>query len=317
MAAFSKEMVSFVEIARQGSIRRAAEVLNVSPSSLSRQITILENSFGMKLMIRLPSGIRLTEPGKKAYAKALIWAEDQRQLIAGLQGRAGDNPEPLRLGLVACFASHFVSEFHNRLVKQGLNTALEVTVDTTQALVDRLADNRLDVIIAFNITSSEEIRFYFEQDHPLGLVHAPDFDLGGRLELTAEQCLTYPLCLPDASLSYQPRLAAEIARQKIAPNILLKSNSVQLIKDFVASGNAVTFLTRLDVQWEIERGELAFTKVKNKRLVEHLAISIANGKELGAHDKRVLDILVQVLAREFKPSEKRRQIHKVFGVRFH
>lgn len=46
MSAFSRELLSFVEISRHNSVRRAAEVLNVAPSALIRQMQMLERAFG-------------------------------------------------------------------------------------------------------------------------------------------------------------------------------------------------------------------------------------------------------------------------------
>lgn len=54
MSAFSRELLSFVEISRHNSVRRAAEVLNVAPSALIRQMQMLERAFGAPLMARTP-----------------------------------------------------------------------------------------------------------------------------------------------------------------------------------------------------------------------------------------------------------------------
>jgi DNA-binding transcriptional LysR family regulator len=54
----------FLETARLGSIRRAAEVLYVAPSAVSRQIALLEQNFGAPLFERHATGVRLTTAGE-------------------------------------------------------------------------------------------------------------------------------------------------------------------------------------------------------------------------------------------------------------
>ena len=54
----------FLETARLGSIRRAAEALYVAPSAVSRQIALLEQTFGMPLFERHAAGMRLTSAGE-------------------------------------------------------------------------------------------------------------------------------------------------------------------------------------------------------------------------------------------------------------
>src|SRR5260221_3414455 len=54
----------FREVARIGSIRKAAGSLNVAASALNRQIINLEIQLGTPLFDRLPGGMRLTVAGE-------------------------------------------------------------------------------------------------------------------------------------------------------------------------------------------------------------------------------------------------------------
>lgn len=53
----------FIQIAREGNMSRAAEVLHVSQPTLSKQMTDLESELGKKLFIRTSSGLNLTDEG--------------------------------------------------------------------------------------------------------------------------------------------------------------------------------------------------------------------------------------------------------------
>ena len=54
----------FLTVSKVGSVRKAADILHISPSAISRQISCLEHNFKAKLIDRLASGIQLTEEGK-------------------------------------------------------------------------------------------------------------------------------------------------------------------------------------------------------------------------------------------------------------
>jgi DNA-binding transcriptional LysR family regulator len=64
MPVFSPFIRYFDEVARQGSIRKAADRLNVAPSAVNRQILKLEDELGAPLFERLPRGLRLTAAGE-------------------------------------------------------------------------------------------------------------------------------------------------------------------------------------------------------------------------------------------------------------
>jgi DNA-binding transcriptional LysR family regulator len=61
---------TFLETARRGSLRSAAEKLAVSYGSVKRRIDELERQLGTKLFTRDVEGVRLTAEGKEALAKA-------------------------------------------------------------------------------------------------------------------------------------------------------------------------------------------------------------------------------------------------------
>src|ERR1700747_3733578 len=61
-------------VARYGSIRKAAEALNIASSALNRQILDIEMDLGAPLFERLPRGVRVTSAGEAflVYARLVI-----------------------------------------------------------------------------------------------------------------------------------------------------------------------------------------------------------------------------------------------------
>ncbi|HEX4040688.1 MAG TPA: LysR family transcriptional regulator, partial [Xanthobacteraceae bacterium] len=69
-----RQLIYFDAVARHGSIRKAADALNVASSALNRQILDLEADLGSALFERLPRGVRLTAAGEVfiAYARQAL-----------------------------------------------------------------------------------------------------------------------------------------------------------------------------------------------------------------------------------------------------
>ncbi len=80
----------FAEVARSGSLRRAAEKLHISASAINRQILQAEEAFGTPLFERLPEGLRMTTAGELLlYDNLLRWQKEfrlTRQKFDELQG---------------------------------------------------------------------------------------------------------------------------------------------------------------------------------------------------------------------------------------
>jgi DNA-binding transcriptional LysR family regulator len=80
----------FLEVARHGSFRAAAEQCNLSINLLRRRIMELEHTLGFKLMTRHVTGIKVTSEGETVLAAA-------RQMEAASFGftRAGERNKPI------------------------------------------------------------------------------------------------------------------------------------------------------------------------------------------------------------------------------
>lgn len=271
MSAFSRELLSFVEISRHNSVRRAAEVLNVAPSALIRQMQMLERAFGAPLMARTPQGSRLTDAGKKLLEQATQWIDAERRLRATIArpGAAG-----VRLGIMECLLP-FVTA-HPEL--RDHKTALRLIVSDTNTLVRQLRAGELDVIIAFNVLDDQDISIQKTRDYDIGLIATPGvLPAGGKVADLLCACADFPLCLPDSSLSLWPRLDGEFTRMRVQPKGLVNTNSVELIRAYIRRGEYMGVLTWLDVVHDVSAGVLCFHTLDNLRLRETLCLCTRHG----------------------------------------
>ena len=83
----SQQIAYFLEVVRQGSFTKAAQVLYTSQPSLSRQIARLEDEFGAELFCRSRTGAVLSPIGKKYYD---LFVEMERSYWSA--GRVGCSP---------------------------------------------------------------------------------------------------------------------------------------------------------------------------------------------------------------------------------
>lgn len=277
MSLFSREMTSFVEIARARSLRQAAQQLNVSASALSRQISILEEELGVQLMIRLPGGMRLTPKGLELLRQADRWFDETAQLRLGLRSSRAAETLTFRLGIMECLGSTLMPRLWQRLESAGALVDCSVTVGHTAALFAQMLAGEQDVIVAFNIPRQKDIRVLQEWAYPIGLVCPPAWLGRPMRSIALRDCLSWPLLLPASPLSSHPRLHAEILRQRHDMTISLQTNSVDVLRRMVAAAKGVTFLTRPDVMAEVERGELRFVALSDRRLTERLALCTLGG----------------------------------------
>ena len=105
------QLRTFLTVAQQGHLTRAADLLHISQSAVSKQIKALEDELGVTLFVRAPSGTSLTKSGQLLLAQAektLASAMELVNMAREMRGEIAGNinlgtiidPEFLRLGAV-------------------------------------------------------------------------------------------------------------------------------------------------------------------------------------------------------------------------
>lgn len=97
-----KAVMTFDVVARLGSISKAAEELNLTPSAVSHQISNVEAQIGLKLFERTARGVELTPAGER-YQKSITGA--LTVIAAAAENARADRIEVLRIQASPSFAA--------------------------------------------------------------------------------------------------------------------------------------------------------------------------------------------------------------------
>lgn len=134
---------AFVQVARLGSIKAAAEELSLSSPALSRRIQTLEAFVGRPLFERGHQSIRLNDEGEDLMALVVQPIEMLADAIETMTSR--DHVMRLRLGVPSLFASQRLIPHLPHLRK--IHPKLHIDLDTAAHALSRLGDG-LDCAIA-------------------------------------------------------------------------------------------------------------------------------------------------------------------------
>ncbi|MEH6448104.1 MAG: LysR family transcriptional regulator [Oleispira sp.] len=132
---------TFIKVADLGSFSKAAQVLNLAPSSITRSINKLEAELNVRLFKRSTRALVLTEEGHQFYPRAEKLLEDADGLISSMQGTRSEPEGTLRISVFEGFGRAFISpllpEFLSRYPKLKIEIELDnQIVDLTNENVD-------------------------------------------------------------------------------------------------------------------------------------------------------------------------------------
>ncbi len=207
----------FDEVARQGSVRRAADRLNAAPSAVNRQILNLEAEYGVPLFERLPRGMRLTAAGELLLNEVRRWQGDLDRARRSLLQMRGLQRGHAAVGLMECLADDFAPRIFAELQTKHRGITIDAFVGGTVQVAAELTAGRLEMAIAFNVPESPEIKKLWSMQVPVGFVMAANHPLATRAAIRLSDCVHYPLVLPNRSLSMRALIDAALSKLDINP----------------------------------------------------------------------------------------------------
>ncbi len=239
-------ILSYVdEVARSGSIRKAAEQLHVTASAVNRRIADLEDELGAPLFERLPRGVRLTAAGELFvhYLRRQTGdAERMRSQIEDLKGlRRGTVRIACSQALAFDFLPRAIAEF--RRIYPLVQFDVKV-VDHEYAMA-ALAGFDVDLVLVYRPPFLPNFLPLMTLEQRLVAIMPKEHPLAAKRTLRLHDCAAYPLALPEHSIGGRQLLDEVTARTGLKLNVVAELNSFELLRGLVAHAGLISFQIRV------------------------------------------------------------------------
>jgi DNA-binding transcriptional LysR family regulator len=246
----------FLETARLGSIRRAAEVLYVAPSAVSRQIALLEQSFGAPLFERHATGVRLTTAGKLFARQAHATVRDFERLQSEI-----DDLQQLRRGFVRIFSVEAtVAGLLYRTVRDFRRDypgiTYEIHVAGSVKALAALAREECDIAITFEPEPHNDVAEVQAFRDPIVAIMHPKHPLASRAKLKLRDLADQRVALLDDTHVTRILLDKALALEGVSVQSVLTVTQVSLAVAFARTERALTFAPRHIVRDDVKAGVL-------------------------------------------------------------
>lgn len=262
------------QVARSGSIQRAAKDLNVAASAINRQVLQLEDTLGVPLFERVAKGMRLTPAGDAIVTLARRWMADERRAAAELRQLQGINQGLVRVVAMDSHVNGILPALIAHLDVRHPRISLDVEVASTDSAVAALTAGEADIAAVFNLSPRRDIHVIWSAELPFGCVIAPDHPLARRPSLSLQEVVAHPIVLQSRALMIRRYLEARHGWLFTQDRKTVETNSLQLVKILAREKGYVAFTSELDAAPELIEGTLVFRPVRDKG-AEPQMVSIA------------------------------------------
>lgn len=287
---------SFLKVADEGNITRAAASMHLSQPAVTQHIASLERIFGAVLLERTGRGVELTGAGKilADYAKRMISTlEEAHQVILehekGITGR-------LVIGAGTTTSIFVLPAWLTRFRASHPGVDIVVRTGRSKEVAELTLGREADLGMVTSAVRHPGLTSVDLLEERIVLVCPSDHHLSGQT-VPAARLESCALILFPEGTGFRAYLDGVLRQVGISMRVKMETDSVEAIKSFVAVGLGVSFLPSSAVAREVDSGALGTISITDiPALTRRTSVIYRNDRYLSAAARAFLCILPRLSA---------------------
>src|SRR5579864_3542537 len=183
------------QVARAGSIRRAAEQLSVASSAVNRQILKLEAEIGVPIFERRGNGVRLTPAGEQLLRHTRNTLAEWRRTRLEIASISGDIRGEVRITAIPSLLVDVVPRAIEAIAAIHPNISFRVIDADPAEHTEEMRAARPDIALIFIDKRYRHYDIAARLHSSLGAIMRADHPLAGAKQVTLTECAAFPVVM--------------------------------------------------------------------------------------------------------------------------
>lgn len=256
-----RQLRTFRTLAERSSFTATARELNLTQPAVSAQIQALESELGIRLFDRLPRKVRLTPIGVLLldYASRLLNLEAEAR--RAITDAAGTHGQLLRIGASPTIGEYILPRILSEFRRKAPDTRVVVEIGPTARVIEALHLHSVDVGMVEAAVDSEELSVESFGSDELVLIASPNHPWARRNGIEAAELVGEALVTREPGSGTREQIDVALATHGVHIQPNLELGGIESIKNAVALGLGVSFVSRDAVRLEVEAKRLVVIDV--------------------------------------------------------
>jgi DNA-binding transcriptional LysR family regulator len=245
------QVEGFLEVARRGSVSRAAEALFITQPTLTARLHGLERELGTPLFLRTPHGMRLTDAGRAwvPFAeRALRALVDGRDALEQVKTASAGH---LMIAAAPAVSTYVLPGLLERFVAAHPRVEVSVRTGHSEDVLELVLRDEVQIGLGRAIRHPDiELRPFHTEE--LVLVCAPDHPFTRRDSVAMAEVANEKLIMFDRTSSYYEITQGAFLSAGVKLRGLMELDSIEAAKKMVERGLGVALLPGTAVEREVQ-----------------------------------------------------------------
>ena len=269
----------FQLVARLGSIRQAALVLGVAPSSISRVIKQLEEELGTPLFERVRQRLKLTSAGELMLYHARVSTAELNRASEKINELHGLRRGRVSVSIIESVARGLMPKILSKFWKDHPEINVDIKVVGSQQASESVAEGDCDLAVAFDVQVPRNVRRIALVSLPLGVLAPPGSRFASKKQIKLFELSGERVILSDQSLMLGISVEEAFNRSLIELTRRSRTNSIGLMVDLANMNLGVVLQTRVGIEREIAAGTLVFVPLRDPKIAPRRLMLLARSEK--------------------------------------
>jgi len=286
-----KKLRAFCQVAKHGSVTKAAERLFASQPTISLQIQALEREMEVTLFERNGPQINLTVEGKILYELSEPLVQSVDHLHETFSAHCGNlSTGELSIAAGESTILYVLPEPIQKFINQYPGIKIRLANETGRDGLEMLRNNDIDIAIGSMLEIPEDIDYEPVVSYNPVLIAPKDHPLAQIKEVDLNHISPYGLILPPRHLSTWRIVKMVFAQHNINYTVNLEAGGWEVIKRYVKIGMGISIVTDVCIT-EQDRQDLTIIPLDKYFPKRSYGIVTRKGKFLSTPAERFIDLM--------------------------
>ena len=233
----NQNLSAFIKVAETNSFSEAAFLLDVTQSTISKRIALLESKIGKRLFDRIARRVTLTEAGTELLPRAQRILKEYESALQAINDLSGKTSGVLRLAISHHLGLHRLPPLLKVYAQQHSGVILDIEFMDSEKAYEQVLHGHSEIAVITlaleyhpNVVSqkvwNDPLNFICAHDHPLALITSP----------TLNDIANFPVILPGLN-TYTGRIVQKLFQAENIPmTSTMSTNYLETISTMVEVG---------------------------------------------------------------------------------
>lgn len=251
-------------IIRRGSMRKAASLIGIDVSAVSRQIRQLEEALDTKLLYRNSDGTKVTLAGQHLVEHYYNLRAAEEAVISRIAAAKNIVSGRVRIAVGEGFIADLISEPMHAFMATYPSINLEIIMSGVDDATRLIKEGEVDLALLFAPSVDPLLVCHVETRQPLDLIVPAGHELTREDHpISFREIIKWPIGLMNNSFGIRQMINAVAHQERVFFKARLHTNSVAVLTNFVLSGIGITFMPELTVADKVHDKEIEIIPMPN------------------------------------------------------